>query len=185
MDGFTFTTEILKAITWPLTIIALVILLKKPILDLFPLMKKLKYKDFELEFSQEIQALRSGTVGIEHAAGIDKTTKPLETSKALDLVSYSTRAAIIEAWIELETAAVSTASSFWNQGSSDAFRNYSKLGDYLNQCGVLDDKQLVIFNKLRELRNKSAHAEELDLGENDARAYVELASNLAWHIKNY
>lgn len=87
--------------------------------------------------------------------------------------------------IELEAAAVEVASSFWNQPPSDVFRNDPKLGDYLHQCKVLDDKQLVIYKKLRQLRNKSAHAEELSLSESDARAYVEMASNLTKHIKNF
>ncbi len=183
MDGFTFISEIVKALAWPSALISLVFLLRKPIIELVPLMKKLKYKEFELEFSQEIQALQSEAID----ALPKKDKHPLldmATSKALDLVSYSTRAAIIEAWIELEAAAVETASSFWNQSPNDVFRNDPKLGEYLHQCKVLDDKQLVIYKKLRQLRNKSAHAEELSLSENDAKAYVEMASNLTRHIKN-
>jgi hypothetical protein len=183
MDGFTFTSEIVKALAWPSALIGLIFLLRKPIIELVPLMKKLKYKELELEFSQEMQALKSEA---NDALPENEIQPPLEiaTSKALDLVSYSTRAAIIEAWIELEAAAVEIASSFWNQSPSDVFRNDPKLGDYLHQCKVLDDKQLVIYKKLRQLRNKSAHAEELSLSENDARAYVEMASNLSRHIKN-
>lgn len=111
-------------------------------------------------------------------------TLDISNSKALGLVSYSTRAAIIEAWIELEAAAVEIASSFWSQSPSDTFRNDPKLGDYLHQCKVLNDKQLEIYKKLRQLRNKSAHAEDLNLSESDAMAYVEMASNLTRHIKN-
>jgi hypothetical protein len=183
MDGFTFTSEIVKALAWPSAVIVLAFLLRKPIFELVPLMKKLKYKELELEFSQEVQALKSE---VGNALPEKEMQAPIKApaSKALDLVSYSTRAAIIEAWIEIEAAAIEVASSFWNQGSSDVFRNDSKLGDYLHQCKVLDDKQLVIYKKLRELRNKSAHAEEFSLSENDARAYAEMAIDLTRHIKS-
>jgi len=183
MDGFTFTSEIVKALAWPSAVIGLVFLLRKPIVELVPLMKKLKFKELELEFSQEMQALKSEA---DDAIPEKEKQPPLEmaTSKALDLVSYSSRAAIIEAWIELETAAVEIASSFWSQSPSDVFRNDPKLGDYLHQCKVLNDKQLVVYKRLRQLRNKAAHSEELSLSENDARAYVEMASNLTRHIKN-
>lgn len=58
MDGFTFTSEIIKAVAWPTAVIALVFLLRKPIIELAPLMKKLKYKELELEFSQEMQTFK-------------------------------------------------------------------------------------------------------------------------------
>jgi N-glycosylase/DNA lyase len=181
MDVFTFTSEMVKSLAWPSATIYLVFLLRKPIIELIPLMKKLKYKELELEFSQEIQDLK-----YKSNDALPEKQKPLEktaTSKALDLVSYSTRAAIIEAWIELEAAAVEVASSFWDNPPSDVFRNDPKLGEYLHKCKVLDDKQLVIYNKLRHLRNKSAHAEDLNLSESDARSYVEMASHLINHIK--
>jgi hypothetical protein len=183
MDGFTFTTEIVKAIAWPISLVTLVFIVRKPIFDLMPLIKKLKYKELELEFSQEVQALRlEAKDAFVERAGCKADNSKL--SIALDLVSFSSRAAIIEAWIELEAAAIELAGSFWGQDGKVAFSNYSKLGDYLHQCEVLDDKQLTIFNKLRELRNKSAHAESLNLNDNDARAFVETASNLTRHIKS-
>jgi len=78
---------------------------------------------------------------------------------------------------------VTVASSFWGQSPNDTFRNMPKLGEYLLQCKVIDEKQLAVFNKLRQLRNKAAHAQDLDLSENDARSYVQLASDLAKHIR--
>jgi hypothetical protein len=183
MDSFTLTSEIVKALAWPSAVTVAVILLRKPIVDLVPLIKKLKYKELELEFSQEVQALKTEAI---KALPEEKEHQTINSqhSKALGLVSYSTRAAIIEAWIELEAAAVEIASSFWSQPPSDMFRNDPKLGEYLHQCKVLDDNQLTIYKKLRQLRNKSAHAEDLSLSENDARAYVEMASNLTRHIKS-
>jgi len=182
MDGFTFTSEIIKAIAWPLTTISLVWLLRKPIIELVPLMKKLKYKELELEFSQEVLALKAEavpTIDQPQEEGSEPTI-----SKALELVALSTRAAIMEAWIEVETAAVEVASSFWNQSSSGAIRNFPRLGEYLHQCKVFDDKQLRIFRRLRQLRNKAAHAEELHLSEEDAMSFIIMASTLVKHIRN-
>ena len=166
MDGFTFTTEIVKALAWPVSAITLVFLLRKPIIDLVPLMKKLKYKELELEFSQEMKALKS-----EATISSVKETQTVSTpanSKALDLLSFSARAGIMEAWIEVEAAATEVASSFWGQSPNETMRNYSKLGEYLHQCKVIDDKQLITFQRLRQLRNKVAHVRDLDLNDDDA-----------------
>ena len=181
MDLLTFLSELIKSLAWPVTAIVLVILLRKSIIELIPLLKRLKYKELELEFSQEVTELKAEAEAIAKEKG---EPSPSESSdQLLDLVSFSARAAIMEAWIEVESAAVTTASSFWGVSSSGAFRNMPKLGEYLLQCNVIDQKQLSVFNKLRQLRNKAAHTQDLDLNENDARSYVQLASDLAKHIR--
>jgi len=183
MDGLTFISEIIKALAWPSTIITIVYLLKKPIIELLPFMKKLKYKELELEFSQEVMALKA-EISETPTLAIDKTdTLTLATSKAFELVAFSTRAAIMEAWIELETAAVEAASSLWNQSPSEAIRNIPRLAEYLHQSKIIDDKQLSIFQRLRQLRNKAAHAEELHLSEEDAKAYIIMVSSLVQHLR--
>lgn len=182
MDGLTFTSELIKALAWPAATIILACLLRKPLMGLVPLMRKLKYKELELEFSQEVLALKT-----EASPVLDSPQKEdlsATTSKALDLVSLSARAAIMEAWIDVETAAVEVASSFWSQSPNETMRNLPNLGEYLHQCKVIDDKQLSIYKKLQKLRNKAAHAEELNLSEEDAMSYVTMAFNLARHIKS-
>ena len=161
-------------------IVFLVFLLRKPIIELVPLMKKLKYKELELEFSQEIKALKSEVTESSSVA----TPSSLPTnSKALDLLSFSTRAAIMEAWIEVETAATGVASSFWGQSPNETMRSFTKLGEYLHQCNVIDDKQLITFQRLYQLRNKVAHVRAIDLNEADAKSFIVMADNLAKHIK--
>ncbi len=50
MDRLTFTIEIIKSVSWPLTALVIVLILRKPIIALPPLIKKLKIKDVEIEF---------------------------------------------------------------------------------------------------------------------------------------
>ena len=183
MDGFTFTAELINSLSWPITTIILVMLLRKPIINLIPFLKRLKYKELELEFSQEILELKAETqesfeVEVESTPQITANTNRLEK-----LLTISTHAAIMESWIELETAAVNVASQFWGEPPSDIFRNMSDLGEYLYKSGVITQEQVNIFNKLREIRNKVAHAQEVKLSIDDARSYIEMASKLAIHIK--
>lgn len=183
MDALTFISELIKAIAWPATAIVLVVLLRKPIVALIPLLRRLKYKELELEFAQEMSELKAEVEAIAKEKGEDAPSIASTSSNLLNLVAFSTRAAIMEAWLEVETASVAVASSFWGKSPNEAFRNMPKLGEYLLQCKVIDEKQLSVFNKLRQLRNKAAHAQDLDLNENDARSYVQLASDLARHIR--
>ncbi|MBN6350233.1 hypothetical protein JZM10_01965 [Providencia rettgeri] len=180
MDVLKFFSELIKALAWPMATIILVILLRKPVVELIPLLRRLKYKEFELEFSKEVSELKAE---VEAIAKEKSPSVPVSSSRLLDLVSFSTPAAIMEAWLEVESAAISTASSFWGQSTNDALKNTQKLGEYLLQCKVIDREQLDIFNKLRHLRNKVAHARDLNLSESDARSYVQLALDLADSIR--
>lgn len=183
MDVLTFLSELIKAVAWPLTAVVLVVLLRKPIVELIPLLRRLKYKELELEFAQEVSELKAEAEAIAKEKGEEVPSIASTSSNLLNLVAFSTRAAIMEAWFEVESTGVTVASSFWGQSPNDAFRNMPKLGEYLLQCKVIDEKQLSVFNKLRQLRNKAAHAQDLDLNENDAKSYVQLASDLAKHIR--
>ena len=176
MDKYTFISEMTKALAWPATLIVVVLLLRKPLVSLFTFMRKLKYKEFEMESSEKVQALK-------FEAKIDKTSE-IDTP-AMSILSFSTRSAVLEAWIELENVAASIAASFWSSANTSPFKNYAKLGHYLHQCGVLNDSQLNSFDELRKLRNQLVHTEEVELTENDAKAYIMVASSLVNQIKEH
>lgn len=184
MDVLTFISELTKALAWPLALVILVILLRKPIIEVFPSLRRLKYKEIEVEFAQEVSELKAEVEAIAEEKGEEAPSIISTSSNLLNLVSYSTRAAIMEAWLEVESSSVSVASSFWGQPPNNIVRNMPKLGEYLFQCKVIDENQLSVFNKLRQLRNKAVHAQDLELSEDDAKSYVVLAADLAKHIRN-
>lgn len=197
MDTLTFIAEAIKALAWPASSVLLVFMLRKPTGELIPLLRKLKYKELEMEFSREIAYLKAKSLSVPeqpipptdgHNDGQQATkllTERLRTKRddLLRMVSFSTRVSVMEAWLEVEAAAIEVASSFWSMPPNNSFRNVPHLGEYLLQCKVIDQKQLESFKRLQQLRNKAAHAQELDLSEGDARSYVELALALATHIR--
>ena len=185
MDALTFTAEMIKALAWPVAVVIVSLMVRKPVIQLLPLLRRLKYKEIELEFVKELAQLKSEVTEIESAENKKSTSSdPITSSnRLLNIASISTSAAILEAWSELESVSLAVASSFWAQPPSDTFKNYPKLGEYLLQCKVINEKQLVVFNKLRELRNKAAHAVDLNLSEAEARTYIELATSLISHIR--
>ena len=196
MDTFEFIAELVGHLAWPTVTIALVLLLRKPVSELIPLLRKLKYRELELDFSKEIAAIEA------EASASDRETLPQQTGNVsivdstriwqeieskrenmLRMVSYSPRVAVMESWLDVEAAAVEAASSFWGEDCIGSLKSYPELGEYLFQCKVIDNKQLEIYRRLRQLRNKAAHAQELSLSDDDARSYVNLATALAAHIR--
>ncbi len=185
MDALTFTAEAIKALAWPTAVVFVALMVRKPVIELLPFLRRLKYKEVELEFAKELAQLKSDITANEPAISQKSSLLAASTSinRLLNIASISTSAAILEAWSELESASVAVASSFWAQPPSDTFKNIPKLGEYLLQCKVIDEKQLGVFDKLRELRNKAAHAIDLNLSQEEARIYIELATSLTAHIR--
>ncbi|HEY8585088.1 MAG TPA: hypothetical protein VIL60_00010 [Rhodanobacter sp.] len=197
MDLLTFTAETIKALAWPASVLLLVIMLRKPIVELIPLLRRLKYKELELEFSQEVAELKAEVstapyhpeIPVQPSPGGEVTAihlpERLEARRGelVRMVGISPRVAIMEAWLEVESATIEVARSFWNVASTDGFKSFPRMGEYLLQTQVIDQNQLKTFRRLQQLRNTAAHEQELRLSEADARTYVELAIALAAHIR--
>lgn len=185
MDALTFSVEIIKATAWPAALVVVALMIRKPVIELIPFLRRLKYKEMELEFSKELAQLKDEAAVNSPAIALPtelKMATPLR-SRLLNIASISPSAAILEAWSELESASIAVASALWAQTPNDTFKNYPHLGEYLLQCKVINEKQLAIFTKLRELRNKAAHAIDLNLSEAETQTYIDLASSLIADIR--
>ncbi len=86
MDKYTFIVELIKVLAWPVTVASSLILLRKPIVSLIPFMRKLKFKELEMEFSEQVQAMKSEA---------DIKEDLISPSPAMDILSFSTRAAVM------------------------------------------------------------------------------------------
>jgi hypothetical protein len=58
MDGLTFVAEMIKALAWPMAASIAVLVLRREIKGLLPLIKKLKAGPIEAEFDREVRELK-------------------------------------------------------------------------------------------------------------------------------
>jgi len=130
MDFLTFLSNAISALSWPITILVLVFMLKEPISEIISLLRKLKYKELEMEFSEQVSKLK--IVASESDMSVNAITEVVQNEelRTLRLVTLSPRAAIMEAWIHVESAAMELVNSFYGKSSSNVLKNYPKLGEY-------------------------------------------------------
>lgn len=184
MDWKTFIVEILNAVSWPVATVIGVWLFRKPIYDLIPLIRKLKYKEFEMEFSEKVRELKKES---EKALPTDESQSPglvENKSKYFQLLDISPRSAVLEAWLELETAMVDNINRHGLVKHEGILRGHSRLGHVLLNENIINKAQFDLFHKLRDLRNRAAHAEEFELGREDAEYYIDSAVLLSSHLRN-
>jgi hypothetical protein len=175
MDRLSFIAEVVKALAWPLTVLGIFLALRRPLLALFPLLARLKFKDLELDFgrrlaeaSAEAAALRGGR-GDAVESGDDAL---------LGLAAAAPRAAILEAWLRLESASLDAARRLGTGEPASHLRSPMRLIESLEEHGVIDARQAAVFHELRSLRNSAAHALGFEPGADVARDYVRLAARL-------
>jgi hypothetical protein len=182
MDWPTFAVEMVKALAWPITTLVGLLVLRRPIVSLIPLLQRLKYKDLELDFARRVSEVRAEAAAELPTAQVP-ALPPAELETMRELARVSPRAAVIEGWRQVELAAVEAARR--NDVSLDAHEalNPNRVLLRLQKAGVVDSGKIGLYHDLRALRNQAAHAPEFALPAEAALQYAEIARELADYLR--
>jgi len=148
--------RIVEILAWPVTIIIIVAMLRSSLSKLVPTLKKLKYKDLELEFEKEAnrilaEAERDLPEPPEEPKKEEKDSEPMFSRKQ---VEPSTQ--IIEAWRGLELLLHDLAKS----KEIESGRSVKSLVNSLYSNGFITEEVMKVILELSALRNKVAHTDE-------------------------
>ena len=152
MSWMQFIIALIDKLAWPLVLVFAVISLKRPLAKLIPLAKKLKFKDLELEFSQELKAVTQAAEQVFPELKIDKRNVLIISASRLP------NSAVIEAWEAVDLAAEKLIHSHCSNIILDKDTRYKHIENILISEKLLSTKQGKLFRELRQLRNKVAHA---------------------------
>jgi hypothetical protein len=178
MNTATFIVEAIKALAWPVATVVAVVLLRRSLATVIPGLKRLKVKGVEMEFEREVSALKaeSGKLLPPKAE-----TEVETTGRFLRLVVISPRAAVLEAWRQLESAAVASL-AFRGELQPQDRTTLVNLIESLRKSAILNEDQRILFNGLRALRNLAVHGE---IGQDSAVDYVRMASQMIKHFREF
>lgn len=179
MGWLTFFSSLIDSLAWPAAVILGVLLFRKPLADLVPLLRRLKYKEFEVEFERGLEAAR-----IEAADVIpEPTTFPAEAGalaeRVVELARVSPRATIFEAWRDVEMEARALAERRQLDLHDRELKVPLRLGDALNVRGVITKDEVGLYHRLRQLRNEAVHADEFVVDAASAVDFATIAHRLA------
>jgi hypothetical protein len=109
-----FMSSILSALAWPIAIILIVLILKRPIRHLLLRLETLKGPGVEATFERQVDEAKdevfSAVAGTPPVQGSEESRhERLEVDDLLQLADVSPRAAILEAWQRVETALAEAA----------------------------------------------------------------------------
>jgi hypothetical protein len=176
MDALSFIAAIVAALAWPLTVLGIFLVLRRPLTALIPVVARLRFKDLELDFDRRLAEVSAEAAALPAAAA--SAGAPTGDAALVALASASPRAAILEAWLRLEATALDAARRRGTSEPVSRLRSPTRLIESLEELGVIDARQAAVFHELRSLRNSAAHALGFEPSPDAARDYVRLAARL-------
>jgi len=174
MDILTFVAEIVKALAWPLATIVIVTIFRRPLTQLLPLLRRVKYGDLEAEFERKIEEAKSEAAAVLPEVTRKALAPSADETRLIQLSEISPRAAVLEAFTGVELAAISAARKLGMPKAFPRTLTYRAL-TFLEESGKVDHQLVTLLRDLRGLRNQAAHAPEFGLTTDAALQYVQIA----------
>jgi len=185
MDWLTFLSKIVEAIAWPGTVLVVIVLVRKELPAIARSLRRLKYKDLEIEFGESAKA-----VAAEVKEAIPAPTEPALLPAQSDVdararleatAEISPRATILEAWLLVEAAAADVIQK--RVGPDSRYLGPQRLRERLQQAEALNERQLWVFESLRRLRNEAVHVPEAQFTKEAVADYIDAAVRMAAHLE--
>lgn len=180
MDWLTFISNAIASLAWPTALLVVVVVLRQKLGNLVGTLRRLKWRDLEAEFGQELKELEAAAKRLPLAKPestmLDHTPAPSRTdgtSTVKALARLSPSAALLTSWIGVEEALSRAINRL--AISADPPSTVSPLAkiELLQQHTNIDQSTLAVLHRLRELRNRAAHsiADVTALSPEDAVEY--------------
>jgi hypothetical protein len=183
VDWQTFIVQLVGALAWPVTVLIIFLILRRQLLALIPMLTRLRFRDLELDFGRRVQELaneaRQQLAPLNGAQEQDRMRE-----NWLELAQISPRAVVLEAWLQLEKAAIEAARQNGLDLKSAELKTPLILGQALEDASILNGDTAGIYHQLRNLRNAAAHASDFAFTSESAIEYADLATRLTSYLQN-
>lgn len=171
MNKLEFTSSIINSLAWPLVILTIVIILRKPIIKIFTNLNKLTFNNLEMDFSQELESIETKIEEKELIDGGISTLHKNENKKneILTVAQISPAASITMAWSMVEQEITSAINRLAISPDYLPYNSPIKNINLLVATDLIDNETRNILDELRKIRNKAVHYNP----SNDSLTYFE------------
>lgn len=183
MNTLEFIASLVDSLAWPGVVYLFLWIFQERIGSLLPRLVRFKHKDTEVEFSEAIERLERE----EQPALRDSAEEGEPNEQYLELLKIaeiSPRAAVMEAWIKVETSAAKAAVRAFPELDEKLLRGPAQPLRLL-ESRVLNRSETNEIRELRRLRNMAAHHEDFDLGGRPIEAYIDVALTMVRRLDAY
>jgi hypothetical protein len=183
MDCLTFISKIIDTLAWPIVAITLLSIIRKELPGIITSLKTLKFKGLELEFAKDAAALAEEAKRTIPPVERPQREEERDSSRLLQLADISSRAAILEAWLLVETSAA-TCLQKYRKTVKSAYQGPLQLLNGLISEGVLTPPQVNTFQHLRKLRNDAVHIPDAEFTRDAVTNYIQSALVMTAYLQD-
>lgn len=170
--------KFVDSVIWPVTVLVILLIMKKPIASLLPFIEMFKYKDIEVKFRKGLDEAMAEA----KEAGIELQTSAGEKEEIYRLVELSPSAAIIESWRNLELSAKDKIEELVKDTKDLSGARRHPL-THLELTGAIIPSTARAIRDLYKLRNQVAHSRVSNITKEDVLEYVTLAKAISKQIE--
>ena len=187
MDWLTFFSSVIDSLAWPSAFFAVWFVIYKELPSTIRSLRKLRFKDVELEFGEAARAVAAETkkaVPVEAEASLAGGARA-DVAEHLNLIAeLAPRAAIVEAWLQVEAAAADLVAKRSPSISLRRMPAPMELRQALRRLEVLSRQQLTVFDSLRNLRNEAVHVPDAQFPREAVLSYIDSALTMAAYLES-
>lgn len=174
---------LIVGIAWPISTVWIAYLFRGELKALVARVSQLKYKEVEAKFEKGLAEAEAEVKKVEREAppALPQSERLSQLDQLRRIAEVSPRAAIMEAWVLIETAAVTGG---FTSGVTIPRVNPRQLTEHLVRSGKIPEESIALMDKLRQLRNQAAHLPDFALSQDEAERYLELAVKISEIIRS-
>jgi hypothetical protein len=189
MDILSFIASLVQSLAWPAAVALIAFMFRRSLTNLIPGLKRLKFKDVELEFGRQLEVIKQElgpTLERVPVPQIDQPRLALPEPKGTaqyyrSLAEISPRAAILEAWLGFELAA--NAAYELAAPSPRRVVSMPRLFDVLGEAELLTRPEVDALTRLRALRNEVVHGPEPALSVDVIAEYASVLQRITEDLR--
>ena len=183
MDWLGFTSSVVASVVWPVAVVLLLIVMRKPIQEMLLSLHQLRASglggSIEAEFTAKMAILQERAA--QEAIPAPETRQPDRIAASIGdlekrhlLADLSPRGAILESWLTLEDVVRELDEALYpNTGVRKWYSGITLTLERLEQQGRISPGLLSILRDLRQLRNQAVHAGDQMLSADVAHQYID------------
>ena len=186
MDWITFTSHLVgQIVSWPVAVLAIAVLYRKPITERIKDVRRIKTKHFEADFGDQLEKAGETLNALE--TELPKAEKPVKAVQPpppksreelqKELVELMPNAAILESWRNVEW----TLNHYFESRGIEMPKSGQRILGHLDYDPNFPPQLLSAYQELRLLRNRAAHARENVTAE-QAKEFETLADRLTYAL---
>jgi hypothetical protein len=175
MNFFGFIASIIDSLAWPTAFAIAIFILRKELAQLLSRLKTIKHKDTEFGFSRGVTDAREKAERSLPALQVENTKPPTTSERLAEL---SPRGAVLESWLEVESALTRLAERYGIPSSELHLSNLEILRLQLSDYQPIGRGAFELLERLRKLRNEAVHLQEEEIDLTTAIEYSHLANRL-------